>query len=72
MSRHKASRSWRGKQVIRDLEAQGILVRGHGMRGVAEEAPAAYKDVDAVVDVADGAGLAHKVAKLEPMICVKG
>lgn len=72
MSRHKASRKWRGKQVVRDLEAQGILVRGHGMRGVAEEAPDAYKDVDAVVDVAHRAGLAHKVAKLEPMVCVKG
>ncbi len=72
MSRHKASRKWRGREVIKDLEARGVLVRGHGMRGVAEEAPDAYKDVDAVVDVAHGAELAHKVAKLAPMICIKG
>ena len=42
------------------------------MRGVAEEAPGAYKDVNAVVDLADKAALAHKVARLEPLICVKG
>jgi len=42
------------------------------LRGVAEEAPEAYKDVSAVVDAADAAGLARKVARLEPMICIKG
>jgi hypothetical protein len=42
------------------------------MRGVAEEAPEAYKDVDAVVDSADAAGLARKVARVEPLICIKG
>jgi tRNA-splicing ligase RtcB len=42
------------------------------MRGVAEEAPGAYKEVEAVVDLADKAGLASKVARLEPLICVKG
>ena len=42
------------------------------MRGVAEEAPNAYKDVSAVIDAADAAGLARKVARLEPIICVKG
>ena len=42
------------------------------MRGVAEEAPGAYKDVEAVVDAAEGAGLARKVARLEPLVCVKG
>jgi tRNA-splicing ligase RtcB len=42
------------------------------MRGVAEEAPGAYKDVTAVVDAADEAGLATKVARVEPLICVKG
>ena len=42
------------------------------MRGVAEEAPEAYKDVTAVVDAADAAGLARKVAKLEPLVCIKG
>jgi tRNA-splicing ligase RtcB len=42
------------------------------MRGVAEEAPGAYKDVDAVVDCADRIGLARKVARLAPLLCVKG
>jgi tRNA-splicing ligase RtcB len=42
------------------------------MRGVAEEAPGAYKDVSEVVDAADDAHLARKVARLEPLICVKG
>ena len=42
------------------------------MRGVAEEAPGAYKDVSAVVDAADRAGLAHKVARLTPVVCIKG
>jgi tRNA-splicing ligase RtcB len=42
------------------------------MRGVAEEAPGAYKDVSAVVDAADRAGLARTVARLEPVVCIKG
>jgi tRNA-splicing ligase RtcB len=42
------------------------------MRGVAEEAPGAYKDVSVVVDTADEASLARKVARLEPLVCIKG
>ncbi|TLM77700.1 RtcB family protein [Microbulbifer harenosus] len=42
------------------------------VRGVAEEVPGAYKDVRAVVDAAQNAGLAHKVARMEPRICIKG
>jgi len=72
MSRHQAMRTWRGRQVIDELAARGIIIRSPSMRGVAEEAPDAYKDVSAVVDAADAAGLAHKVARLEPLICVKG
>jgi tRNA-splicing ligase RtcB len=49
-----------------------VLIRSPSLRGVAEEAPGAYKDVDAVVDAAARAGLARKVARLEPMICIKG
>ena len=51
---------------------RGVLIRSPSWRGVAEEAPGAYKDVGAVVDAADHAGLARKVARLEPMVCVKG
>lgn len=72
MSRHQASRTWRGRQVVDDLSARGILIRSPSMRGVAEEAPLAYKDVGAVVDAAAAAKLARKVARLVPLICIKG
>lgn len=72
MSRHEALKHWEGPRVVADLEAQGILVRSPSPRGVAEEAPGAYKDVAAVVDAADEAGLARKVARLRPRICIKG
>jgi len=72
MSRHQALRNWQGRQVVTELAARGILIKSPSMRGVAEEAPGAYKDVAAVVDAADEAGLARKVARVEPLICVKG
>jgi len=72
MSRHQASRTWRGRKVIDELAARGIIIRSASQRGVAEEAPGAYKDVSAVVDAADVAALARKVARLEPLVCVKG
>ncbi len=72
MSRHQARRRWKGREVIDELAARGIIVRSHSLRGVAEEAPGAYKDVGAVVDAADHAGLSRRVARLEPVVCVKG
>ncbi len=72
MSRHEAARRWHGRAVVDELAARGILIRSSSSRGVAEEAPLAYKDVTAVVDAADHAGLAGKVARLSPLICVKG
>ena len=72
MSRRQASKTWRGRQLIDALAARGIAIRSPSTRGVAEEAPGAYKDVDAVVDAADHAGLARKVARLSPLICIKG
>jgi tRNA-splicing ligase RtcB len=72
MSRHQALRTWKGRQVIDELAERGILIRSPSSRGVAEEAPAAYKDVSAVVDATELAGLARKVARLEPLICIKG
>lgn len=71
-SRHEALRRWRGREVVDALARRGILVRSPSLRGVAEEAPGAYKDVGAVVDAAEDAGLARQVARLEPMIVVKG
>ena len=72
MSRHSAARQWRGRQLLAELKARGVIVISPSMRGIAEEAPGAYKQVEAVVDLADKAGLASKVARLEPLICVKG
>lgn len=72
MSRHAAARRWRGRQVVDELAERGITVRSGSQRGIAEEAPGAYKDVRAVVDAADQAGLARKLARLSPLICIKG
>jgi tRNA-splicing ligase RtcB len=72
MSRHAALREWSGRQIVDDLAARGILIRSPSMRGVAEEAPGAYKEVGAVVLAAEQAGLARRVARLRPVICIKG
>jgi len=72
MSRTQAKKKWHGKDVLRELAQRGIIVRGASNRGIAEEAPGAYKDVSEVVDATDKAELAKKVAKLKPLICVKG
>jgi len=72
MSRHEAKRRWQGRQVVKSLASRGILIRSHSARGVAEEAPDAYKDVDAVAQAAHDAGISRKVARLEPVICIKG
>jgi tRNA-splicing ligase RtcB len=72
MSREKAKKQVRGEALRQELEAGGIRVRAGSMAGLAEEAPLAYKDVDAVVDVVTGAEIASKVARLQPVAVVKG
>ena len=72
MSRRQARKRYGGRQITDELAKRGILIRSPSSRGVAEEAPLAYKDVDQVVDIADRTGLARKVARLEPVICIKG
>jgi tRNA-splicing ligase RtcB len=72
MSRSQATKRWHGKDIIMHLAQKGILIRGASARGIAEEAPGAYKDVTAVVDTTETAGLARQVARLEPLICIKG
>lgn len=72
LSRHAALKQWSGRKIVDDLATQGILIRSPSTRGVAEEAPGAYKDVDAVVIAAEHAGLARRVARLRPLICIKG
>jgi len=72
MSRHAAMRTTRGEEVVRRLKEKGILVKCRSMRGIAEEAPLAYKDIDNVVEVVHRAGLSKKVAKLVPLAVIKG
>jgi len=72
MSRDQAARSIAGPQLRRQLEHQGIAVRGASARGLAEEAPQAYKDITQVVEAAEGAGLCRKVAMLVPLGVIKG
>ncbi|MBI2964038.1 MAG: RtcB family protein, partial [Deltaproteobacteria bacterium] len=72
MSRHEALRRWRGRSLVEQLAGRGILVRSRSYRGIAEEAPGAYKDVRAVAEAADRAGLARVVARVEPLACIKG
>ncbi|HET9025386.1 MAG TPA: RtcB family protein [Burkholderiaceae bacterium] len=72
MSRNQALRRWRGSAVVDELGARGIVIRSHSMRGVAEEAPGAYKDIDEVAEATERAGLAKRVASLRPLVCVKG
>lgn len=72
MSRHQALKQWRGPELVETLGQEGIIIRSSSMRGVAEEAPLAYKDVDEVAESTEKGGLARRVAFLKPKICVKG
>lgn len=72
MSRTQASKKWQGRKLIDELHEKGVLIRTRSYRGVAEEAPGAYKDVNAVAETAERAKLALRVVRLVPLICVKG
>lgn len=72
LSRHQALKQWRGKEVLSRLAQEGIHIRSGSMRGIAEEAPEAYKDVHEVAAVTEKAGLARRVAFLRPKVCIKG
>jgi tRNA-splicing ligase RtcB len=72
MSRSKAKKTVRGDKLRDALEREGIRIRAGSMPGLAEEAPQAYKDVDEVVKTVTGAGIANKVARLVPVVVVKG
>jgi tRNA-splicing ligase RtcB len=72
MSRRAAKKSIWGEDLRKELQAQGIHIRAGSMAGLAEEAPQAYKDVDAVVETVAGAGIASKVARLRPVAVIKG
>jgi tRNA-splicing ligase RtcB len=72
LSRHAALRELRGVDQVRELAARGVIVRAERRDLLAEEAPLAYKDVDDVVRVAEGAGQIRRVARLRPLAVVKG
>jgi len=72
MSRTAAKKRIHGGTLRRELEARGIRIRAGSMAGLAEEAPDAYKDIDAVIEAVVGAGLARKVARLRPLAVMKG
>lgn len=72
LSRHQAARHTSGEAIRASLAKRGIIVRGTSRRGIAEEKPEAYKDVDEVIEASHQSGLARKVARLVPLGCVKG
>ena len=72
MSRTQAKKEYRGEELINELEKRGIIIRGHTLSGLAEEAPDAYKDVTDVVLAVHNAGISTMVAKLRPLGTVKG
>jgi tRNA-splicing ligase RtcB len=71
-SRKQALREYRGEKIIDELGDRGILIKVHSRKGAAEEAPGAYKDVDSVVSIMEGAGVNSRVVRLKPLICIKG
>ncbi len=72
LSRKQAKKQTRGRSLLDELEREGVVVMAAGMATVAEEMPEAYKDVAAVVDVVEGAGISRKVAQLKPIGVIKG
>lgn len=72
MSRHEANKKFTGEQVKKELEKSKIYIKSASMKGISEEAPDVYKDVDEVVKVADEVGIGKKVAKLRPLGVIKG
>ena len=72
LSRHEAIRRARGRNIEEELAAKGVWVRSSGRETLGEEMPEAYKDVEAVVNVVSGAGLARKVARFKPLVVIKG
>lgn len=72
MSRHAALKQYSGRQIQDDLAARGVLIRSPSTRGIAEEAPGAYKDLHRIAEVSEMAGLARRVAHLKPLVCIKG
>lgn len=72
MSRSTALTKWTGADILKSLNERGIIIKARSLKGIPEEAPDAYKDILKVVKVMDDTGVSNKVAKLSPIICIKG
>jgi tRNA-splicing ligase RtcB len=72
MSRTAAVKAAAGRRIDKELEARGVIARAQSRKGLAEEQPGAYKNVDDVVSVVDRAGLSRKVARMRPIGVIKG
>ena len=72
MSRHEALRKFTGAEVVKNLKKKGIIIKSSSFKGIAEEAPEVYKNIDEIVEVVEKAGLAKIVAKLRPLAVIKG
>jgi tRNA-splicing ligase RtcB len=72
LSRHQAKKAAKGRSIVRELEDRGIIVKGASRATLVEEIPDAYKDVNDVVNVVQGAGIARKVVRLKPIGVIKG
>ncbi len=72
MSRTAAVKEAGGRRIDKELEARGVIARAQSRKGLAEEQPKAYKNVDDVVEVVDHAGLSKKVARMRPIGVIKG
>jgi len=72
MSRHQAIKKARGRAIWREMEDKGIIVRATGRGTLAEEMSEAYKDISKVVEVVHNAGISKKVARLRPIVVIKG
>src|SRR3989338_10433073 len=72
MSRTAAVRQYRGEKIQKDMEGRGIIVKAMSMSGLAEEAGAAYKDINEVIETMHIAGISRKVVQLKPLGNVKG
>src|SRR5258708_37565369 len=72
MSRTAAVKDAGGRRIDKELEARGVIARSQSRKGLAEEQPKAYKNVDDVVEVVDQAGLSKRVARMRPIGVIKG
>ncbi len=72
MSRRQAKKKFKGRKLLKEMEARGIYVRARSLKGLAEEAGGAYKNIDAVVDAASAGGLSRPVVRFTPIGNIKG